>query len=247
MRINPEILDILGNCRIEGNVLFLPEGQLERSVYLAVNKCLDSIGGKWNRKSKGHVFDYDPTEELDSLLITGETEDMKKKFQFFPTPRPIAELMCNMAEIDSDSRVLEPSCGNCDLADVIWERQPEKLHGVELNRDMMKGFMQREYPVIFGIDFLDCKAKGAYNRIIMNPPFSRQQDIDHILHAFSILENDGVLVSVVSESPFFRSNKKSVEFRTFLDKVYAEIVELETGDFKESGTMVKTRIVKIVK
>jgi len=62
-----------------------------------------------------------------------------------------------------------------------------------------------------------------------------------------VLKNGGIMVSVVSESPFFRSNKKSVDFRAFLEKNNAEIYELESGAFKESDTMVKTRIIKIVK
>ena len=36
MKIQPEILDILSNCRIEDNAIYLPAGQLERSVYLKV-------------------------------------------------------------------------------------------------------------------------------------------------------------------------------------------------------------------
>lgn len=49
------------------------------------------------------------------------------------------------------------------------------------------------------------------------------------------------------ESTFFRSDKKSVEFRDFLDSVYAQTIKLEPGAFRESGTDVVTRIVKIRK
>lgn len=46
---------------------------------------------------------------------------------------------------------------------------------------------------------------------------------------------------------FFRSDKKSVEFRDFLGSVYAQTIKLEPGAFRESGTDVATRIVKIRK
>ena len=46
MKINDTVLDILGKCRIEGNTLFLPDEQLERSDYVAVNKVLETLGGK---------------------------------------------------------------------------------------------------------------------------------------------------------------------------------------------------------
>ncbi len=83
MKIAENILNILADCRIEGDTLFLPPIQLDRNTYVSVNKCLENIGGKWNRKAKGHVFDLDPTEAFENLILTGETEDMKKSFSFF--------------------------------------------------------------------------------------------------------------------------------------------------------------------
>ena len=78
MKINETTLNILAKCRTEGNVLFLPEGQLDRAVYNDVNKVLTALGGKWNRKEKGHVFDYDPEEALETAIMTGEVVDKKK-------------------------------------------------------------------------------------------------------------------------------------------------------------------------
>ena len=49
MKINNTVLDVLGNCRVEENVLFLP-ANLDRKVYTDVNKVLEALGGKWNRK-----------------------------------------------------------------------------------------------------------------------------------------------------------------------------------------------------
>ncbi|WP_298029728.1 ParB/RepB/Spo0J family partition protein [uncultured Dysosmobacter sp.] len=249
-KIADNILDILGECRTEGNTLYLPEGQLDRATYQAVNKVLESIGGKWNRKAKGHVFaEGDPAELLDGVILAGEITDLKKQYQFFPTPRPVAEKMCELAELDSSCRVLEPSCGKGDLADVVFEHGVTKLLGIELNPDMSQYLDNKPYHTMTGVDFLSVVPTGETrpNRVVMNPPFSRQQDIDHIMAAYNILESGGILVSVVSESPFFRSNKKSVDFRAFLESLNAEIIPLEEGAFKESGTMVRTRLVKIVK
>ena len=46
-----------------------------------------------NNKAKGHVFDYNPTDALENLILTGESVDTKKALQFFPTPREVVELM----------------------------------------------------------------------------------------------------------------------------------------------------------
>jgi SAM-dependent methyltransferase len=254
MKIANEILNILAECKVEGNVVFLPGEQLDRKTYEAVNKCLSSIGGKWNRKAKGHVFDYEPAEALENLVSTGETEDMKKKFQFFPTPRPTAEMMCDMAELDTYSKVLEPECGKGDLADAIYDRGVAEVFGVELNRDMDKYLKEKPYTTMTGIDFLEFaeevkagKIRSPWTHIIMNPPFSKQQDVSHIWAAYSILKPGGILVSVVSPSPFFRTNKTSVDFQRWLEEVDAEVIDIPEGAFKTSGTMVKTKIIKIKK
>ncbi len=249
-KIPENVLDILGQCRAEGNVLFLPDVQLDRKDYVAVNKVLENMGGKWNRKAKGHVFQNgdDPAEMLEAVLLTHEVRDLKKEHQFFPTPRPIAERLCEMAELDESSMVLEPSCGDGRLADVIMEHSPASLFCVEVNPDMVLRLDGKPYQVLWD-DFLLVGQEnvGRVSRIVMNPPFTRHQDIDHILHAFELLSEGGILVSVVSESPFFRSDKKSVAFRAFLEEHDAEVYKLDAGAFRESGTEIITRLVKIVK
>lgn len=246
MKISDTVLNILGQCRTEGNTLYLPDVQLDRITYQSVNKVLEMLGGKWNRKAKGHVFDYDPEEAIETVILTGDVEDTKKTFQFFPTPKEVGNYLCDLANITSESSILEPSCGNGSLADVIAERNPANLHGVELNMDMKRYLDEKPYPVCF-CDFLSFVPPVAYDRIVMNPPFTKHQDIRHVMKAYEILAVGGILVSVMSVSPFFRTDAISVEFRKFLEEHNAEIIELPEGAFKESGTMVRTCIVKIVK
>lgn len=258
MKIKENILNILANCTIEGNTLLLPPEQLDRATYINVNKCLDSIGGKWNKKAKGHIFDYDPTEAFENLVMTGETEDMKKTFQFFPTPKNLAEKVCKIVDVKhidtSKGNIFEPSCGKGDLADVIYEQlQPwQQEQGVficnELNADMKKYLAEKPYTVMYD-DFLNYKPDQIkpFSAIVMNPPFSKQQDIDHVVHAYKLLNGGGVLVSIMSISWTFRDNNKSVDFRKWLESVNAEIFDVDAGAFKESGTMIPTKIIKVVK
>lgn len=248
MKINDKVLDILGNCRVEGNILYLPDYQLDRADYVATNKVLESLGGKWNRKEKGHVFDYCPQDALDNVILTGEFTDIKKEFQFFPTPRAVAERICDLAEIEPTSFVLEPSVGKGDLADVAYERKPGDLYGIDLNEAMGKHLEEKPYTTYVGKDFLEFDENcERWDRIVMNPPFSRQQDIDHIYKAFAVLKKGGIMVSVVSKSPFFRTNEKSLKFRAFLEEHHAMVEDLPEGAFKESGTMVRACLVKIIK
>ena len=268
MQVPQDILCILERCRVEGNTIFLPE-QLDRNVYVQVNKCLENIGGKWERKVKGHVYDHDPTDAFENLLLTGETEDMKKVFQFFPTPKDVAEKLCDLAELVDGSRVLEPSVGKGNLADVIWARgcvgndkecngaqvSNMTIHGIELNKDMERYLDGKPYMAITGQDFLEWAPAQLnssfipYTHVIMNPPFARQQYIDHIIAAFDLLAPGGILVSVASTSWQWRDNSKSRTFREWLYENEAvkgvEVIKLPEGTFKESGTMMPSVIIKL--
>ena len=78
--------------------------------------------------------------------------------------------------------------------------------------------------------------------VLMNPPFSRQQDVQHVLHAFKFLRPGGRLVAVMSPSWAFRQNKLSEEFRQFVDK-YGDYYDNPPGTFKAAGTSVNTVLV----
>ena len=88
-KIPENVLNVLGECRADGNLLYLPSVQLDRKTYTEVNKVLENMGGKWNRKAKAHVFaeDDDVAEMLENVLLTQEVKDLKREYQFFPTPR----------------------------------------------------------------------------------------------------------------------------------------------------------------
>ena len=58
-----------------------------------------------------------------------------------------------------------------------------------------------------------------YDRILMNPPFENGQDIDHVRRAFDFIKPGGRLVAIMSEGPFFRSEKKATDFREWLTEV----------------------------
>lgn len=89
---------------------------------------------------------------------------------------------------------------------------------------------------------MEYKMRG-FDRIIMNPPFSNSQDAKHILHAYSLLKDGGTLVSVASSSIQTREGKVYDELR----ELPIEWFEVNSGAFKESGTMVNTVILRIIK
>lgn len=247
MKVNETVRDILAECTVEGNVLKLPDRQLDRPIYVEVNKVLEAMGGKWNRNAKGHLFDFSPEATLEEIVLSGECTNVKKEHQFFETPEDLAARLCDMAEITPDCSVIEPSAGKGRIADEIHKRNPKELVCFEINNGMEMYLKYKGYDVYYR-DFLEVDSEDiSADRIVMNPPFSKQQDIDHVYKAYECLNPGGVLVSVMSTSHTYRTNEKSELFREFLDQTGAEVEMLPEGIFKESGTMVKTCVVKIRK
>lgn len=170
---------------------------------------------------------------------------------FFPTPdKVIKDDLLPKVDIQPGDKVLEPSGGSGKIADKIREQQPDaNLTTIETNYSLRELLHLKGHKVSEDTDFLEHTEK--YDKIVMNPPFENLQDIDHVKHAYSLLEPGGKMVSVMGEGPFFRKDKKAVEFREWLDEVGAEVEKLPEKSFQTKEairqTGVSTRIVTIKK
>lgn len=239
MRVSNDVTTILSASTFEGLLLFLPDGQLDRKMYMAVNKVLTDLGGKWNRSKKAHVFTIDPADIIDEICLTGEYTTRKKELQFFETPPQLAADLVEMAEIKDGERVLEPSAGHGRIAKLI--QYPKCVEIDEHNCNALRGL---GFDVIHS-DFLRCGDEVKADVIIANPPFTRQQDIDHVTHMIKLAKRR--VVSVMSASVMYRDNKKTNEFKELISQYKHEFIELEEGVFKASGTNVKTVILVLDK
>jgi len=235
MKINDDVKNVLGNSRIKNDKLFLPDYQLDRKLYLAVNKVLSAIGGKWNRKAKAHIFKTDIESVIEGILLTGVYTDAKKEYQFFETPHELAQHMVDLADIMEDETVLEPSAGKARIAELV-----PNCYCIELNPDNRQHLIDNGFNVV-GEDFMEHDNK--YDVIIANPPFSKQQDIDHVNKMIDLANRR--VVSVMSASVMFRDNKKTVDFRERIEKLGGAIEMLPEKTFSESGTNVQTCLIVV--
>jgi hypothetical protein len=245
--ISQEIIDILCQCTTDANNLYLPTYQLDRQLYVSVNKILEILGGTWKRKAKAHVFDHDPSGDLAAAIESGKVEDWKKKYQFYETPEDLAERMVRLAELEEGQAILEPSAGKGAIAEVIRDRMPPccKLDVVEIYEPHTQWLAERGFSLA-STDFLELRYV-EYDCIIMNPPFTGLQDVDHILHAYECLAPGGRIVGIMGESAFFVNYKKAVEFRKWFDEVGGWSEQLPQDTFKESGAGGRSRLVIIDK
>lgn len=240
--------EVLKNCTIEGNVLKLPNVQLDRKLYMEVAKALELIGGKWKGgKIFGFVFQTDPSDLLENIA-NGKKRNLKKEFQFFATPETLANKLVYLADLKQHDTILEPSAGQgaiikainevCDVVVDCYELM--EVNRIVLNKSNLNFNL-------IGDDFLNHNNSKTYSKIIANPPFTKNQDIDHLRLMYNSLSRGGRLICITSNSWVNGSQKKQVEFAEWLRNINAEILDIEPGTFKESGTNVGGKIVIINK
>jgi predicted RNA methylase len=244
MRVDDAVLEVLSRAATNGNALTLI-GQLDRAMYTKVNKVLEAAGGKWDRKSKAHLFDKEASERVDEIILTGEVEVPKDEFNYFPSPPDVVARLMELADLGEGMRVLEPSAGKGAIAAVCVECGAE-VDCYELMEANFTHLTDSEaYRSVRNMDFLAQSPEASYDRVVMNPPFAKQQDIKHVLHALKFLKPGGLLVSVMASSVTFRDNKLTQDFRDLIRERGGEIEALPEGAFKASGTGVRTVIVTI--
>lgn len=238
-RIEPEVADILHRCRIEGNNLYLPPVQLERKLYERVAKVLGEIGGKWHRGSQSHVFKNSPADAIATALDTGRVVSEKKVYQAFYTPPELARIVAAHAKVNGRV-VLEPSAGEGALADACMAAGAKAVHCVELHSESASVLRGKGYHTHEG-DFLyeAFDDLQLFDRIVMNPPFTKNQDIAHIRRALGQLADGGRLVAIAPQST---SRSAWVEM---LRPYSHEWEELPPGSFKESGTNVNVGLLTV--
>jgi 16S rRNA G1207 methylase RsmC len=107
--------------------------------------------------------------------------------------------------------------------------------------------LRRDHFVVANGDFLQIKPQESirYDAVLMNPPFSRSQDIAHVRHADRFLAPGGTLVAVMGAGWTFRRDRHATEFREWLDLHGGEVEPLPPGTFKESGTGINTVLLTI--
>lgn len=232
----------LSKCIISGNTISLPFEQLPN--YSEVRKALLNAGATYNRNK--FVFPADAQPYI-ARLMGGESVNIKKEFQFFATPEPLAKYLVSIAEVDNYQRILEPSAGQGAIIKAIMEKCCVNVDCCELMDINSKILEKLEGCTLIADDFLKLERYSYYDRIIANPPFNKNQDVEHIQLMYRHLKNGGRLVSIASKHWQHSTNKKESAFRQWLKNVDADVEEIPQGAFLESGTKIATCIIIINK
>lgn len=238
-----ELIESLKKCRLDGNILHLPpvsDGMLAN--YGEVRSALLKAGAKYKRGT--FVFPNDAQPYIDRLC-GGETVNIKKEFQFFATPSALCDELVRDACIEKGHSVLEPSAGQGAIVQAIQRAVHISVDYFELSPINLNVMDEIANANLRGHDFLSDENTGVqYDRIIANPPFSKNQDIDHIRKMYECLKPGGRIVTIASPHYQMASGKKEKAFKQWLDELSASVDEIPANTFKESGTSIRT--VKII-
>lgn len=247
LTIPPEVVEILRQSKIEADRLTLPPGQLDRELYQQVEKIIKAAGGKWDRKARAHVFQTDPRIMFHAALMEGKIVDEKATRQAFYTPPAIAKLVVERAELSKIHTVLEPSAGEGALVREVLKREHKSVLAIEIDATaaakMEKTFARNVHVQVRNLDFLSYRHQGTpFDRVVMNPPFTAGQEVDHVSAAFRLLRKGGRLVAVMSASAVSRQDGKYAQFRAGLESNCEDVrwEDLPEKAFAESGTDVRT-------
>lgn len=247
-----DIETVWQKCSVNDNVLHLPSEQLDRQIYDEVKKQLEAVGGKWTGgKTQGFVFaeTTDVNDVLNQLKSGKDYNQEKKDFQFFATPTKVADNVSKcLGKIKDGAKILEPSAGQGALIKAVQRRNKNvKFDAFEAMQENKKVLQKLQNVTIVGDDFLQSDISVKYDYIIANPPFSKNQDVTHVLRMYEHLSCGGRLVAIMSPHWQHSQDKTSQQFRDFLQSVGGVVHEIDEGAFAESGTNIKTYFVVIDK
>ena len=238
--LSPEVRALLERSTLTATSLKLPPGQLDRKLYEAVNKVITNAGGKWRGGLvQAHIFASDPRAKLGLALETGVSVDEQKQFQAFYTPPELARQVAELAMVKGQV-VLEPSAGQGALVDACFAAGAKDVECIDLNPDNHAALIERVEKVQIA-DFLACTGLN-FPRIVMNPPFTRDQDCAHVEHALKWLAPGGILVAIMLDNT---ARPKFAALSSQINKLKANYSFIKVPEKTFKDTPVRTMILKV--
>lgn len=174
-------------------------------------------------------------------------DDHQRRYQSYYTPDDIAAELVELAGVQKGMTCLEPSAGDGAIVRAIIEAGVSVgLTAVETDPAAYAAL--GEHCDARAGDFLSMDSTpgglGTFDRVVMNPPFSRDQDARHVCHAFSFLKPGGKLVAIVGS---YALNGKTDDRRRLQDLIRAHgrlVRDLPPGTFENNA---RAAIIELVK
>lgn len=238
-RIDPKIIAVLQSASVTGSEVRIVE-RLTPAWYKKTAEVLCELGGQWSTSKQAHVFSSCPRDALAQLITTGELLT-SKDYEFFPTPPELVRRLLLQTGLQAGMTVLEPQAGSGAIAlaaaEVVGK---DNVTCYELMPRNVERLMEHGFKMEGSTDFLQVKPEPRFSAVVMNPPFSGGKDIAHVEHAMKFLVPGGRLGAITSTTWQTANNAKSSAFRDWVSEHAIDVIEIERGAFKDSGTDIPT-------
>lgn len=202
----------------------------DKSTLLDINRALAEFYGEV-------LPDVDP-EQHERAPSTAVAKDL----QFYASPSKVIDKAIDSAGIfnlrewrsnpPEPLKVLEPSCGDGRIMDVVRDRG-HSVFGIEYHAGRAAEAKAKGHSVL-AANFLEQPPTPEYDVVLMNPPFYGRHYLKHVRHALRFLKPGGVLVSILPATAWYDHGELKGDW-----------TDLPVGSFSESGTNVPTGILKI--
>lgn len=219
-----------------------PAKKLSPKLWNRVKKLIEDNGGQWVIQRQKFWTEEDPSGWYMSTIMAGKAVNLKKERQAFYTPEETAKQVVKLAKVVGKS-VLEPSSGEGSLALECRKQGASYVVCNEIDKACYIKLRDMGFAASNG-DFLEVVDGIAYyDRVVMNPPFTKDAYVKHIAHAMKFLAPDGRLVSVIP------GKEVSPKLKKALDKFscHYDIYVLPKHAFRESGTDVQCSVLVVDK
>lgn len=167
---------------------------LSKNVEKEVEGILAHLGAKENNNLWS--FNYEATDVLRSISRIGYLPE-RESHQFYPTKEALAQRVVDMAQIQASDEVLEPSAGVGGIAGLLPRSQTTCI---EIDPTHGKVLQAMGFKEVIVKDFLKFETSKKFDKIIMNPPFSKGQAKAHLIQASEFLKPQGQLIAILPAS-----------------------------------------------
>lgn len=187
--------------------------------------------------------------------MKNEFKNINQQLQFYNTPEATTKRLLELIDFKIENmEVLEPSAGQGSILKLLKEKYDNNNNNFYYCEylDYNKQEIEKNIKGVNFIcnDFLKIReyTDKQFDLIVANPPFNKNQDVEHVTKMIEILKDGGVVISILSNSWRKKQNQKRIkEFLSLLNNYDVELIELNDGDFKSIGLNIDTCILKIKK
>lgn len=100
-------------------------------------------------------------------------QSSKNKFGQYFTPKVVADFMLGLADISTNSKILEPSCGEGVFLEILQQKGYKNLTAYEIDQDLATEFSCVRYE-----SFVSANIDDKFDLIIGNPPYIRWKNLE---------------------------------------------------------------------